>query len=238
MEEELGKLIPEGYLTLAQAAESLAVALHGGLPDRDAIKRLRDKDYDLADGAAFDGTVLALWAAVDSGKLECFAVGPKSEGPLKLSPDIVKGVPLLRSPRGGSLSFLRPRNPHFTTFIEWFGRDLSNVSIVFREAEILRLARNLLRARRRAQTAVGKGRTGRPSRQVQVKAKIREVVEGKKWSSTQSIKALTQEVNRLGKWIDPVSDDTVKRALESLYVETKDRRFERLTRRGHPKPEL
>ena len=56
----MGKLIPEGYLTLAQAAESLAVALHGGLPDRDAIKRLRDKDYDLADGAAFDGTVQPL----------------------------------------------------------------------------------------------------------------------------------------------------------------------------------
>jgi hypothetical protein len=182
-----------------------------------------------------DEAVCALWAAVESGKLQCFAVGPKGKGPLKLSADVVKGIPVLRSPRGGTLIFLRPRNPNFKAFIEWFGRDLTNVSIVFRETEITRLARKQLQARRRKRVAVGKGRTGRPSRQAQVKKVIEEVVGRKKWSSTQSIKALTGEVNRLGEWMDPVSDETVQRALESLYMETKDRRFERLTRVGHPR---
>ena len=146
-----------------------------------------------------------------------------------------EGDSCLRSPRGGTLSFLRPSNPNFKAFIEWFGRDLTNVSIVFRETEITRLARKQLQARRRKRVAVGKGRTGRPSRQAQVKKVIEEVVGRKKWSSTQSIKALTGEVNRLGEWMDPVSDETVQRALESLYMETKDRRFERLTRVGHPR---
>jgi len=52
---------------------------------------------------------------------------------------------------------------------------------------------------------------------------------------TQSIKALTQEVNRLGKRMDPVSDETVRRAVEAIYVETNDRRLERIPRRvSHP----
>lgn len=72
-----------------------------------------------------------------------------------------------------------------------------------------------------------------------VKATIREVIERKKWSSTQSLKALTQEVNRLGKWLDRVSDETVRRGLDSIYEETNDRRFERLSRRvGHPNAAL
>jgi hypothetical protein len=229
-------LIPEGFLTLSQAAGSLAVALYGGVPDRDAVRLLRERGYDLADGAAFDDAIRALWAAVDDGKLEPFAVGPKGKGPLKLPADVSKGIPILRSPRGGSLSFLRPSNPHFKTFTDWFGRDLSNVSIVFREAEIQRLARRHLQARRRKRATLGKGRRGRPSRQVGVKKVIREVVDRQKWSSTESIKALTREVNRLGQWMDAVSDETVQRALESIYTETKDRRFERLTRGvGHPK---
>jgi hypothetical protein len=235
MEEVLSKLIPEGFLTLPQAANPLAVALYGGIADRDAVRLLRERGFDLGDGAALDEAVCALWAAVESGKLQCFAVGPKGKGPLKLSADVVKGIPVLRSPRGGTLSFLRPSNPNFKAFIEWFGRDLTNVSIVFRETEITRLARKQLQARRRKRVAVGKGRTGRPSRQAQVKKVIEEVVGRKKWSSTQSIKALTGEVNRLGEWMDPVSDETVQRALESLYMETKDRRFERLTRVGHPR---
>jgi hypothetical protein len=139
MEEVLSNLIPEGFLTLPQAANPLAVALYGGIADRDAVRLLRERGYDLADGAAFDEAVHVLWAAVERGKLQCFAVGPKGKGPLKLSAVVLQGIPVLLSPRGGTLAFLRPRNPHFKAFAEWFGPDLSNVSIVFREAEIARL---------------------------------------------------------------------------------------------------
>lgn len=239
MEKVLSNLIPDGFLTLPQAADPLAVALYGGIPDRDAVRLLRERGYDLADGAAFDKAIRALWEAVDRGNLKAFAIGPKGKGLLSLPADVSKGIPILRSPRGGTLSFLRPRSPHFKAFVEWFGPDLSNVSVVFREAEIIRLARSLLQARRRKEATVGKGQRGRPSRQVGVKKVIREVVDRKKWSSTQSIKALTREVNRWGEWMDTVSDETVQRALETIYKETKDRRFERPARRvDHPKAAL
>jgi hypothetical protein len=235
-EEKLSRLIPEGFLTLSQAAQLVAMALYGGIPDRDAVRLLKESGDDVADGAALDEAIGAVWAAVDRDKLECFAVGPNGKGPLKLSADLSKAIPVLRSPRGGTLSFLRPRNPNFKAFADWFGQDLSNVSVVFRDAAITRLARKQLQARRRKQTTVGEGCKGRPSRQIEVKRTICDVVDRKKWSSTQSIKALTGEVNRLGEWMDPVSDETVQRALESLYMETKDRRLERLTRRvGHPR---
>jgi hypothetical protein len=227
-------LLPEGFLTIRQAAERLAAAMYGGVPDRMVIASLRELGGDIADGAALDAAVAAVWAAVDRGSVQVLAIGPSGKGPLKLSAELSEAIPVLRSPRGSSLSFLRPGSPTFKLFADWFGYDLSNVSIVFRETEITRLARNRLRLRRRKEAHVGRGRRGRPSRQVEIKATIRQVIEGKKWSPTQSLKALTQEVNRLGKWMDPASDETVRRALESIYEETNDRRFERLPRRvGH-----
>jgi hypothetical protein len=72
----LSELTPEGFYTLSQAADALALALYGGIPDRDAIRLLREGGYDLADGAAFDEAIRALWATVDRGGLQPFAVGP------------------------------------------------------------------------------------------------------------------------------------------------------------------
>jgi hypothetical protein len=63
-EEVLSKLIPEGFLTLPQAANPLAVALYGGIADRGAVRLLRERGFDLGDGAALDEAVCALWAAV------------------------------------------------------------------------------------------------------------------------------------------------------------------------------
>jgi len=229
-------LLPQGFLIIAQAAERLSTATSGGAPDTAIITQLRKVGCDVADGTARDDALEALWAAVDRGKVQVFAIGPTGKGPLMISTELSRGVPLLRSPRGGTLGFLRPSSPNFKAFAEWFGPNLSNVSIVFREIEIMRLARDRLRARRRKQSTAGKRRSGRPSQQDGVKKVILQVVDRKTWSSTQSIKGLTRQVNRLGEWMDPVSDETVRRALESLYEETKDRRFERLPRRGgHPK---
>jgi hypothetical protein len=225
------RLLHQEFLTIAQAAEGLSTAMSGGTPDRAIVTQLRNTGFDVGDGTALDDAIEALWAAVDSGSVQAYAIGPTGKGPLIVPAELSRAVPVLRSPRGGALSFLRPGNPNFKAFAEWFGCDLSNVSIVFREVEIMQLARNRLRARRRKQSTFGKHRSGRPSLQVGVKAVIREVVDRKKWSATESIKALTREVNRLGTWIKPVSDETVQRALESLHMETKDRRFERLARR-------
>ena len=104
-------------------------------------------------------------------------------------------------------------------------------ALAFREVEIRKLARRLMRTRRRTSRSHDtQERLGRPSRQSAVSTIIREIIEKKKWSPLSGLKALTQNVNRQAKLEFPVSEDTVARALNSLYEKTQDRRFERVRR--------
>jgi hypothetical protein len=48
------------------------------------------------------------------------------------------------------------------------------------------------------------------------------------------MKALTREVNRARKWPQRVSQDSVTRALDFLYEQIRDRRFERVRRERRP----
>jgi hypothetical protein len=226
----MSRLIPDGFLTIRQAAETLTVAMYSGEPDRSIVKQLRDSGQDVADGAAIDEAISELWKAVDKEKIQPFVVGPTGGVPLKLSADMSKGIPALRSPRGQDFNLLRPRNPYYKQFVEWFGPDLSTVSVVFRDQEVTRLARNLLGDRRRRMRSAAKNKPGRPSRRAEVQAVIRDLIEERRWSPAQSIKALTKEVNRRGKWVKRVSDDTVIRTLDELHTVTRDRRFERVRR--------
>ena len=136
----MNHLIPEGFLTIRQAADKLGVALYSGILDRSVVKEHRESGFDVADGTVPEDAISKIWTAVDTGKLQALVVGAKHRTPLKLSISMSKEIPALRSLRGGDLSFLRPSNPNYEQFAEWFGRNLSKVSVVFREVEITRLS--------------------------------------------------------------------------------------------------
>jgi hypothetical protein len=221
------RLIPNGFLTIREAAEKVAVAMYAGVPDRPVVTAQKQLDNDVADGAAIEDAISNIWTAVDGEKLQAFAVGGKHQSPLKLSADLSKEIPALRSPRGGDFSFLRSSNRHHRQFQEWFGPNMTDISVVFREIEITRLARTLLRARRRKAASAGKKKVGRPTHKIEIERIIRELIDAQKWAPTKSLKALTSAVNSKGKWLDPVSDDTVRRAIDGLYKQTGDRRFQR-----------
>jgi hypothetical protein len=226
----MSRLIPDGFLTIRQAAELLAVAMYSGVPDRPIIKQLREKSgFDVADGQAIEDAKSEIWVAVDR-TLQTFAVGAKHQTPLKLSAAMSKEIPGFRSSTGGNFGLLRHSNRNHHQFAEWFGRDLTKVSVVFREAEIRQLARTLLRTRRRKAMSAGTTKVGRPSHKIEVKRIIRGVIHARKWNPTQSIKKLTQKVNSKGTWLHPLSDDTVARRLDELYSETGARRFQRVRR--------
>src|SRR5262249_13761404 len=146
-----------------------------------------------------------------------------------LTPDITKQIPILRSPRGRGFTFLRPLNPAFHQLAGWFGPDLSNITLAFREIEIRKLARRLMRARRTAQKTEGQKKLrGRPPRIPVIQPVIRDLIVRRNWKPTMGMKALTREVNRAGKWPQQVSQDTVTRALDALHEQHHDRRFERV----------
>ncbi len=219
-------LIPIGFVTMREAADQVAVAMYGGEPDRPVVKQNRDAGFDVSDRAAIEYAIAKIWAAVDRGRLEAFVFGPRSEKPLRLSPSVSKEIPALRSARGGSFSFLRFGNSHYDQFHNLFGANLAKVLVIFEEPDIKKLARSLLLTRRRRTARVaGKG-SGRPSRQSEIGSIIQKAIDGRKWNPTSSIKALTAIVNR--QLFNHVSTETVTRALDKLYSQTGDRRFERL----------
>jgi hypothetical protein len=223
---------PEGFLSIREAADRLAIAMYAGEPDRAIVKKIRETEGSVADGKATDDAIAKLWSAVEASKIKAFLVGPTQYAPLRLTASMAKGIPLLRSPRGGGFTFLRATNVHHKQFVNWFGPDLSAVSVVFREQEIAKLERMVLRERRRRMAPHGSKKVGRRSRLPEVKKIIVQLIDAKKLYPRTSIKGLTQQVNRRAEGLDPFSEDTVGRALDQLFSETGDRRFERVRRQG------
>jgi hypothetical protein len=163
------------------------------------------------------------------------AIGGRPRRVVRLDPKFTKAVPTLRSPRGRGFTLLRQSNPAYHELATWFGPLLHRATLAFRVTEVQKLARRLMRARRTAQKKDGQKKPrGRPSRILIVQPTISDLVAQRKWASTMGMKALTREVNRAGKWSQPVSQDTVTRALDLLYEQTHDRRFERVRNTRRP----
>ncbi len=226
----MDKFIPDGFLTSRQAVAKLVLAKFGGLPDRAVVHALKEEGIDVADGAAADDAFAEIWAALDDGKLQLFVMSSKDHlRQHELTPKMASQIPGLRSPRGRDLTFLRNRHPLMPQFVKWFGKDFKSrdLTVLFREDQVVKLARVQLRRRREA---TGNKR-GRPSNRCEVKKFIREVIDSRKWSSIQPLKLLTAQVNRRSKTLN-FSEDTVARALNELHGESHDQRFARLRRRS------
>jgi hypothetical protein len=206
--------------------------LYGGEADRPLVKRARAQGLDLGDGLARDVVIEEIWSAVDRGGLRPVVIGGPRRRVIRLDPALTLSVPGLRSPRGRGFTYLRPSNPAYRQLTSWFGIDLANVVVAFRQTEIRKLGNTLKRRRRRRLNSVdGKKRAGRPSLSTKVGPVIQDVITRKKWSPPQSMKTLTREVNRLGNWATPVSEETVTRNLNALHAATGDRRFLRTPRK-------
>jgi hypothetical protein len=229
-------VLPIGYLTILQAADVLLPAMYAGVPDVPVVSRLRKEGLDVGDGPARDRAIEEIWKAVDTGTVRAQAIGGRPRRVVRLSPGLTKSIPTLRSPRGTGFTLLRQSNPTYHELASWFGSLLPTAALAFRETEIQKLARSLMRARRIAQKADGqKNPRGRPSRTAIVQPLINNLIEQRKWNPTMGMKALTREVNRAGKWPQHVSEETVIRALDLMHEQTKDRRFERVRHRRRPR---
>jgi len=231
-------VLPIGYVTLLQAAEMLQPSMFAGVPDQAVVIRLRQMGVNVRDGLATDHAIAEIWKAVDSCTIRPVVIGGRPRRIIRLNSEITKQIPTLRSPRGRGFTFLRPSNPAFHQLAGWFGPDLSNIILAFRETEIRKLARRLMRARRTAQKTEGQKKLrGRPARIPIVQPVISDLIARRRWKPTMGMKALTREVNRAGKWPQQVSQDTVTRALDALHEQDHDRRFERVRHiRQRPRP--
>jgi hypothetical protein len=225
----MSAVLPNGYLTILQAAEVLSTAMFAGEPDLPIVSQLRKGGLDVKHGGATDEAIAELWKAIDKGTLRALAVGGRPRRIIRLDPKLTKSIPTLRSPRGRGFTFLRQSNPAYHQLASWFGPDLHMAVLAFRETEVHKLALRLMRARRSARRADGQNKpVGRPSLMTTVQPVISDVVARRRWNPPMGMKALTREVNRAGKSPQHVSQDTVTRALDLLHEQTRDRRFERV----------
>jgi hypothetical protein len=229
-------VVPIGYVTLLEAAEMLQPAMHAGLLDTASVAELRRRGLEVSDGTARDRAIAELWKAVDKNTLRSWAIGGSPRRIVRLDAHFTKSVPLLRSPRGRGLAFLRPSKPAFHELSEAFGGPFHNATLIFRASDVEKLARRLMRTRRTARRADGhKKSRGRPSVIAPVQSVVSDVINRRKWDATMSMKTLTREVNRGGRWQEPVSQDTVTRALDGLFEQSGDRRFERVRKPRRPR---
>jgi hypothetical protein len=228
--------LPIGYVTILEAADILEPAMHAGVPDSLMVTKQRQEGHEVKDKKARDLAIGELWNAVDEGSLRSMAIGGSPRRVVRLDARFTRSVPTLRSPCGRGFTFLRPSNPAFHELRAAFGGSFHTATVAFRATEVQKLARRLLRARRTAQRTDGRKTTlGRPSLIASVERVIRDVLERRKWDATSTMKALTSEVNRAGKWQKAVSQDTVTRALDGLYEQTHDRRFKRVSNPRRPR---
>ena len=229
-------VLPNGYLTILEAADLLSRAMYAGVRDLPVVSRHRKEGLNVRDGQARYRAIAEIWKAVDEDRLRAVAIGGRPRRILRLDPELTKSITGLRSPRGRGFTWLRQSNPAYHQFASWFGPLLPTAVLAFREMEIQKLGRRLMRARRIAQKAHGpKNPRGRPSRMATVQPVISDLVTKRKWNPTLSMKALTKEANRAGKWSRHVSQDTVTRTLDLLHEQTNDRRFERVRHRRRPR---
>lgn len=229
----MSTVLPIGYLTVLQAAAMISSALHAGVADLPVVTRLRKKGLDVRDGKAMDQAIAELWKGVDEGRLRAMALGGRPRRIVRLDANLTKSIPSLRSPRGRGFTLLRQSNPAYHQLASWFGSSLHTAIPAFRETELHKLARILMRKRRIAKKPAGQNKlAGRPSILAAVQLVIRDVVVQRKWNPAMSMKALTRQVNRAGKWGKDISQTTVTRALDHLFEDTRDRQFERVR---HPR---
>lgn len=224
-------IVPNGYLTILEAAGVVSQAIYAGVPDFPVVSKLRQEGFELRDGLAIDRAIEEIWKAVDRRRLRVLAVGGRPRRIVRLSPELTKMIPILRSSRGRGFTFLRPSNPVHHQLVSWFGPLFYEAVLAFPEREVEKLARQVMRVRRAAQKPDGQKKPrGRPSRIAPVQDAIRRVIAQRKWNPTLGMKALTREVNRVGQWPKGASQSTVARALDFLLEQTNDRRFERVRR--------
>jgi hypothetical protein len=222
----MSAILPIGYVNLVEAAQAVEHALFAGEPNRlEVIQARVTLGHDVGDGAASAKAITAIWEAVDEGALRLVAIGGRPRKIIKLDSDFTLGVPLLR--RVWSFTYLRPSHREWKQVTAWFGTDLSDVALAIRETELHALAQRLGRGRRRKGLRKADTKAGRPSDQQSVQRAIEDIIKRKQWSTKRAIKELTLLVNRSQGMRKSVSQDTVGRALDSLFENTRDRRYAR-----------
>ncbi len=117
----MSAVLPNGYLTILEAADLLSRAMYAGVRDLPVVSRLRKEGLNVRDGQARYRAIAEIWKAVDEDRLRAVAIGGRPRRILRLDPELTKSITGLRSPRGRGFTWLRQSNPAYRQLAPWFG---------------------------------------------------------------------------------------------------------------------
>jgi hypothetical protein len=129
----MSAVLPNGYVTILEAADLLSRAMYAGVPDLSLVSRLREEGLDVRDGQARDRAIAEIWTAVDEARLRTLAIGGRPRRIVRLDPELTKSIPGLRGPRGRGFTLLRQSNHNYHQLASWFGSLLPTAVLAFQE---------------------------------------------------------------------------------------------------------
>jgi hypothetical protein len=223
-------IVPEGYITLKNAAHALAEIQYAGTDAHDAVIKVRAAGYDVRFTVEeYEQSAATCWELIDRTHdrkrgmkpVHIWVEQPKTSRMIQIEPGKLAPVPFARSYKVGDLSYLRS-GPLFVQFSHWFDPPFNHVVFMLKVEDLDCLLLNYRRTVRRKARA-GAQRVGRPSDSPAVQEAILEIDGRGKWNARRdSVKALWQLLGRPPYSLD-VSESTVSRALKALVKADHDR---------------
>ena len=137
-------VVPNGYVTILEAADLLSRAMYAGMPDLAVVSQRRKEGLNIRDEQARDRAITEIWKSVDEGRLRALAIGGRPRQIVRLHPELTNSIPGLRSPRVRGFTSLRQSNFAYHDLASWFGPLLHRAVLTFEETEVQKLARRLM----------------------------------------------------------------------------------------------
>jgi len=231
----MADLTPSGYLGIDDAIAAFGERIYRDVPECDHVRELQESGLSIGSPDRHADAVEALRRAVVRESLEVFAWHSGMSATVKLSTTTLKRLRMLN----WRTFFLRTGHVRVMELARAgvsgeLAKGLSASGCFFEESAFriwLDRRERRLRSSHNGHLARPIGR-GRPSKAKIIEPMIKDIVEGGLWDRSQPLADVVDLLNRRLKSYH-VCADMVAKAVDDLYAETQDARYER--RRKRPK---
>ncbi|HEY8006611.1 MAG TPA: hypothetical protein VIE66_07435 [Methylocella sp.] len=230
----MADLTPSGYLGIDDAIAAFCERMYRNDPEPDLVQELRDSGLSIGSAERHSDAIEALRRAILRGSLEVFVWHSGMSATVKISDTALARLRMLdRRTFFLRTGHVRTADLADAGILGKFARSFSASRCFFEERAFrVWLDRRERRLRLSADGNLARPvALGRPSKIKNIQTMIVELVERGGWDRS---KPLRHMVDLLNKRLitDRISADTVAKAIDDLYSETKDGRYDRRRKRN------
>lgn len=233
----MADLTPSGYIGIDEAIAAFCERMYRGVPKSNLVQKLRKSGLSIGSADRPAGAIEALRRAVRRGSLGVFVWHSGMSATVKLSATALERLRMLdRRTFFLRTGHVRTANLAGAGVLGKLNTNFSALRCFFEE----RAFRIWLDRRERRLQSSQEGHIarlvalGRPSKIKVVKPMIVEIVEGGLWDRSQPLARVVDLLNK--RLSDHVCGDTVAKAMDDLYAESQDGRYDRRRKRTKAQP--